>query len=218
MDYCKGFNIDGKRRSDDKLKLCFVTGGIYELLNEMDAIEEAPYAEPAQISAILRRIGNIKNCIFHIFVGSCSDSDRKKLEELEKIYAGFKVFYGMKYNELIFKISGYDYGCFLMTGGKDIPEEESIDNLHYGSSYINSIANRYFDYLDANIPIIGTLPKKQCDYLEKYGVIVKMNLPDLDIEYLKKNRMLYKQNVEKTKDQMLMDNHIQRLIDWFTIL
>lgn len=218
LDYCKGFNIDGKRRPDDKLKLCFVTGGIYELLNEMDAIEDAPYAEPAQISAILRRIGNNKDCIFHIFVGNCSESDRKKLEELEKKYAGFKVFYGMKYNELIFRISGYDYGCFLMTGGKNIPEEESIDNLHYGSSYINSIANRYFDYLDANIPIIGTLPKKQCDYLDEYGVVVKMNLPDLDIEYLKKNKFVYKQNVEKIKDQMLMDNHIQRLIDWFYVL
>lgn len=217
-DYCKGFKIKKTQDPDDRLKLCFVAGGVHALLGEISSSEDTLYRKPAKISAILSRIGNISDCIFHMFVGSCSDSDREKLEELEKKYAGFKIFYGTKYNEMIVRLSGYDYGCLLMTGGKDIPDQESIDNLYYGSAYVNSIANRYFDYLDANIPIIGTVPKQQCDYLEKYGVIVKMNLSDWDIEYLKKNKLIYKQNVEKAKNQLLMDNHIQRLTDWFNIL
>ncbi|MDE7431207.1 MAG: hypothetical protein K2N34_04740 [Lachnospiraceae bacterium] len=218
LDYCKGFDIKETQRSDDRLKFCFVAGNVHALLSEISSIDDTIYREPAKIEAILSRIGNRNDCIFHLFVGRCNDSDREELAELEKKYAGFKFFCGTKYNEMIVRISEYDYGCFFATSGKDIPEQESIDDLYYGSIYLHAIANRYFDYLDANIPIIGILPKKHCDYLEKYGVIVKMNLSDLDIEYLKKNRMTYKQNVEKIKEQLLMDNHIQRLIDWFNIL
>ena len=69
-----------------------------------------------------------------------------------------------------------------MTGRKKIPEQESIDNVYYGSTYINSISNRYLDYLDAGIPIIGTHPRKQCKYLEEYGVIVQMDLSNLNID------------------------------------
>lgn len=217
-DYCKGFEIEKSEKSDDKLKLCFVQGGIYKLLNETPSIDKDTYKEPANLDVILNKIGNISGCTFHLYLGRCSDSDKKKLEELEKEYANFKVFYGVEYNELIYRISGYDYGVFLVTGRKDIPELQSIDNIYYGSIYVNSIANRFLDYLDANIPVIGTLPKKQCEFLEKYGVIVKMDLSNLNIEYLKKNKKLYKKNVEKVKTELLIDNHIQRLVDWFNEL
>lgn len=218
LDYCGRDKIDKNDTCDDKLKICYVQGAIYELLDKTLLPNEGIYVEPARIDTILNKIGNISDCVFHIYIGECSDSDRKKIEELEKKYFNFKAFYAIPHGELILKMSEYDYGCYLLTGGKDIPELESIDNLYFGSTHFNAVANRLFDYLDANIPIITTRPKKQCEYLEKFGVVVKMDISNIDIDYLKKNRKHYKNNVQKAKKELLIDNQIQRLIDFLNNL
>lgn len=215
LDYCMGFEVKKNNKSDNKLKLCFVQGAVYELLNEEAHNENNEYSETASLSTILKKIGNVSDCIFHIFIGNSREEERIKLDKLEKEYSNFKVFYGMKYEKMISAIAEYDYGCSFMTGGKDIPEQESIDNVYYGSTYMNSVANRFFDYLDANIPIIGTLPKKQCEFFERFGLIAKMDISDLDIDYLKENKMFYKENILKAKNELLIDNQIQRLIDLF---
>lgn len=94
----------------------------------------------------------------------------------------------------------------------------TIDDTYYGSAYINSVSNRFFDYLDANIPIIATRPKKLCDYFESFRVIVKMDISNINIEYLKKHRILYKENVKKAKKEFLIDNQIYKLINFFNEL
>ncbi|MBD5476931.1 MAG: hypothetical protein HDR17_13295 [Lachnospiraceae bacterium] len=215
LDYCKGFELDKSIKTDDMLKICFVQGGIYEYLDVNLLKNDGTYIEPARIDTILKKIGNIDGCIFHMFVGFCNASDKDRLRELESEYSNFKVFYGTAHSDLISKISEYDYGCFLMTDGRDIPELESINNISYGSNYINSEGNRFFDYLDAGIPIIATRPKKQCEYFDDLGVLVKMNISNIDIDYLKQNRALYKKNVERAKPEILIDNQITKLIDFF---
>lgn len=223
MDYCKDGKTDNNEKTDNKdnkLKICFVQGAINGNLNNAVLDQngfknDGIYTETARIDTILNRLGNMDDCIFHIFIGECSTDAEKRLKELERKYSNFKFFCGTAHKELISIISGYDYGCFFMTGGKDIPETESIDNMYYGSNYINSEANRYFDYLDAGIPIIATSPKKQCEYLYSLKVLVKMDVSNLDIGYLKKNKTIYKKNVKEAKTELLIDNQIQRMIDFF---
>lgn len=217
LDYCKGFEMetDLDFQSDDVLKICFVQGGIYQLLDQPVLSDDDIYAEPAKLDAILKIFGNRSDCLFHMFIGWCDDNVRQKLDRIEEKYCNIKFFYEVEYHQLIHTISKYDYGSFLMTAGKKIPDQKSIDHVYYGSVYINSIANRFFDYLDAGIPIIGTYPEKQCAYLDQYGVIVKMNTSDLDIDYLKKNKLLYREKVKKANHELRIENHIQRLIDWF---
>ena len=215
LDYCKGFELNEEVKTDDILKICFVQGGIYELLDGQLLENDGVYKEWARIDTILNKIGNVDGCIFHMFIAQCNASDREKLKKLESEYFNFKVFYEVKYDKLISIISEYDYGCFFTTSGKDIPELESFNNINYGSTYINSEANRFYDYLDANIPIIATRPKKQCDYLNKLGVLVKMDISNIDLDYLRENKELYKKNVEKAKPELLIDNQIARLLDFF---
>lgn len=218
LDYCKGIRIEKNYHSDDKLKLCFVLGGIYEYLDASVFVNDGTYVEPARIDTILNRIGKRNDCIFHLFVGRCDDSNRKKLKKLEEEYSNFKVFYGMTYNELLVGISEYDYGCFLMMGGKRIPGMESIDNVYYGSIYINSTTNKFFDYLDAGIPIISTESERLCEYFKRYGVVVEMDISSLNIDYLKKNKIVYREHAKKARAELLIDNHIHKLIDFFNTL
>ena len=109
----------------------------------------------------------------------------------------------------------YDYGCFLFDGEIDIPCSVTVDNKYYGSQYINAVSNRYFDYIDAGIPLIGTRPLKLCNFFNEYGIIVNMDLPNIDIDYLNENKRRYKTNVERVRNKFFVDNQIYRLIDFF---
>lgn len=218
LDYCGGYDVSQYGSSDDRLKICLVLGEIHIFLDKERLKNDGIYVEHARIDTILDKIGNRTDCIFHIFAGRCSNGDRDKLNQLEKQYQNFKVFYGVEHRDLIERITEYDYGCLLSTGGKAIPETESVDNEYYGSTFQNGVLNKYFDYLDAGIPVIATAHKKFCDYLDQFGVLVKMDITTLDIEYLKRNKIAYKENVRAAKTELLMDNQIQRLIDFFESL
>lgn len=212
LDYCSGYKFEDRKPTDDKLRLCLILGNTYGLLDETMYVNGGNYVEYARIDTILKFLGERDDCIFHAFMGDSSEEDRIKFAALEKKYSNFKVFYGTRHNELMKTISKYDYGCFFYTDGEDIPELETVDNFFYGSTHNNAMSNKYFDYLDAGLPIIATRPRKLCDYLDRFGVIVKMNIFDLDIEHLKHNKFLYKKNVESAKKELLIDNQIQRLI------
>lgn len=218
LDYCGGYETGQYDDSDKKLKICFVVWGISNFLDKTILKNEGDYAELARIDMILERIGDRRDCLFHVFIGECNDNDREKLSLLEKQHPNFKVFYDTKHSDLIVRISQYDYGCLLRTDGRRIPEMESIDNVYFGSAFQNGVVNKFFDYIDAGIPVIATGHKKFCDYLDRFGVIVKMNVSNLDVDYLKKNKAFYRKNAEKARAELLMDNQIQKLIDFFESL
>ncbi len=218
LDYCKGYKIENGIVNKEELQFCLVLGNTYGLLDETIYTNDRQYVEYARIDTIVRVIGERDDCIFHAFMGDSSSEDRVKFAALERKYPNFKVFYGTKHNDLIQKISTYDYGCFLYTDGQNIPEFETTDNLFYGSTHNNAMSNKYFDYLDAGLPIIATRPQKLCDYLDRFGVIVKMHVFDLDFDYLKKNKHVYKKRVEIARKELLIDNQIQRLINFFNDL
>ncbi|KAI4450882.1 hypothetical protein C823_005419 [Eubacterium plexicaudatum ASF492] len=215
LDYCGGYRIDKYSRSDKILKICFVVWGISIFLERDILKNDGQYIEHARIDTILDKIGNRNDCIFHVYIGQCDSSDRKKLELLESQYFNFKAFYEIEHNDLITRISEYDYGCLLSTEGKEIPEMVSIDGVYYGSTFQYGVLNKYFDYLDAGIPIIATGHKKFCDYFERLGVLVKMNVSTLDVDYLKEKEKFYRKNVEQVRKTLLIDNQISRLIEFF---
>ncbi len=212
LDYCAGYNIDENLNKDNGLKLCFIVGSIDYFLESRNGRN---YIEEARIEDILKVIGNREDCVFHIFTGTFRKRDKEICDALEKEYPNFKVFYNLEHDKLIKKISGYDYGCYFYTNGKKIPDMETVNNLLYGSAYVNSISNKHFDYIDAEIPIITTAPFKSCEFFAQYGIVVKMDISNLDFEYLKKNKIFYKENVKKAKKELLIDNQIQRMIDFF---
>ena len=53
------------------------------------------------------------------------------------------------------------------------------------------------------------------EYLSPYKIVIKMDLSNLDIDYLKKNRNYYKQEVRKAQKELDINNQIIRLIHFF---
>lgn len=122
---------------------------------------------------------------------------------------------------MICQISTYDYGLCVWTNEK-IPDYPIGAEVLSGGiwtctegSYRYSVANRYFDYIDAELPIITTLPEKLCEYLQQYDVIIRMNSSNLDVDYLRRNREYYKKKAKAAKQELLMSRQIGQLTDMF---
>jgi len=217
LDYCSICEISKNVNNDNILKLCMVVGDITYLLRE-NFDENNTYCDLAKLEHILEKIGNQENCIFHVFVGQCSEKDMKECKALEKKYFNVKFFGTMQHDDMIQKVSEYDFGCLIYNNCALPPDRGIISYLNYGSGYYNSVTNKLFDYISAGIPFIATAPYKLCQFFEQYEVVVKMNISNLDINYLIKNKDVYKEKAQKARVDLQIDNQIQKLIDFFEIL
>ncbi len=194
------------------IKLCAIAGYGDEYVEDRGYANQ--YIEWARIGEILDKIGNREDCIFHFYAGFLSKKNIARCEQYEKDYKNFRFFLATEYNELLQKLRSYDFGCEFWTAGEETSDGTIIGD-YYGSIYRNSIRNGYFDFLGAGLPIITTQAAKLWDYLSEYDIVVKMNLANVDINYLKKYRKHYREEVERAKKVLDIDNQILRLIQFF---
>ena len=169
---------------------------------------------------VLKKIGNRKDCVYRLYVSKISDDGEKIFKSLKEEYVNFEYYIGYSPEQLIESASECDYGCELYMSGR-IPSDEECFEKNYmrlGGVYEVGATNRHFDFLNAGIPIISVGCKRQDDYLKKYGVLIEMDLNQLDIDYLKENRHMYRENVKKAHSELAISGQIDRLIDFFNDL
>jgi hypothetical protein len=213
LDCCNGVPIVNVEFPSQKLRLCCLTGGISEVTYSQNRGELAEFANLDEILGIL---GNREDCEFHCFFGHGSKEQKEIANLYEKKYSNFKAFWETPHDKLINEISTYDYGCFFYTNGR-IPDDMEITTRQgcYGSICKNAASNKFFDYIEAELPIITTFPLQLCAIFDDYGIRVNMNISNIDIAYLIENRAMYKERVKKAKQELSIDNQIQSLIDFF---
>ena len=218
-DYCYDEFIFNESESDTVLKLCCIDS-VAECLNPIDddALSKEGIVRYASICDILDKIGHRDDCEVSLYVSRVSEKNLKELKRLQEEYVNFNFYVGYSPPKLIQSISKYDYGCRLHHSGRMRTDAECIDKGYYYfmGSFEVSATNTHFDYLNAGIPIISTYDgMKQIEYLKKFGVLVDMDLEDLDVEYLKENKNLYRNNVKEAKKYLAISAQIDRLIDFF---
>ncbi len=199
-------------RDSSIIKLCEVCGVGNEYVE--DRTYNTNYMDYARVSEILERIGNRDDCIFHFYAGKLNEQNVKICDSLKEKYRNFNYFVNVEHADLIERLMQYDFGCDFYTGG-DFPSDDIIHGRYTGSIWKNSTRNIFFDYLSAGIPIISTAPQKLIEFLDDYKVVVKMDLKNLDMEYLKKMKERYKEKVIFARKELDINNQISRLIDFF---
>jgi len=128
---------------------------------------------------------------------------------------------GYSPKRMIQNISRCDYGCCLFHSGRLATDEECMKKGYYRLPGIYEVGatNRYFDFFNAGIPVVSSCEcKRQAEYLKQYGVLVDMALEDLDIEYLVKNKDLFRKNVKEAAKYLAISAQIDRLIVFFNSL
>lgn len=215
LDYCSHENrqLDITYDSDsDIIKLCVVVGYGDNYVERR--LYPAQYSVWARIEEILEKIGNRSDCILHFYSGSLNNENIKRCVYFEQQYDNFKFFLGTEHNELLRKLTDYDFGCLLYTDGEE-PLDEDIVEYYKGSYHRNGISNVFFDYIGSGVPVITTFATKMWEYLADYDIVIKMRLSDLDMEFLKQNRTYYKERVKEAAKELDIDNYISRLIGFF---
>lgn len=218
-DYCGGYineTEQSKKEDSEVLKLCSLRGSFTDF-GEKGGVPDG-YERFSTLEEILELIGNRKDCSLHMYMSIFDQKGYQESLKIEEKYSNIKFFWSVDHMEMIERLKEYDYGCRFYNEGEAVPMEQVVkynDMFFFGSNNENAVTNALIDYIDAALPIIVKFPHKQVDFLEQYGVIVKMPTNEFDINFLKEKKSEYKQNAWKARKLLAIDNHIQELIDFF---
>ena len=110
-------------------------------------------------------------------------------------------------------MSQYDYGIFPIKKGFLKHER---DGYYFSRILIYTCINKYFDYLDAGLPIIGSAPVNLTRYFEDKGICLRWSIEKIDFKWLKAHRNELKQKVVSVREKLQIKNHIDELIQFYS--
>lgn len=214
LDYCdfgdsKPLEID---LNSHVLKLCMVNS-VGDTCVE-DRPHQTSYTDWARIGEILAVLGNREDCVFHFYTGRLKEENIERCREYEKRYPNFKLYLNTPRDELIEKLKQYDYGCDLYIEGEWPPDEACIGRRYKGSCWNDGVRNTFFEFINAGLPIVAVAPRKFIDYLQKYDIVVQMDISNMNFDYLREREEYYKKNVETARKELNIDSQISRLIEF----
>lgn len=197
------------------MRLCIIAGCLEQYLIPIsEQNREKGYIQIASLYEILDKIGNNEKVIIHVLAGRGEKEAYEKYDGLKQRYSNFDYYCGFSHKDLIERVSTYDYGCLFMGNGEIPPDDYADTRGYYGVTYRLAVSNKFYDFLDAEIPIITSLNYEQTKMLDKFGVIVDMNMETINIEELLEKRNSYKSNILKAKEYFLMENQIDDWLDF----
>lgn len=217
-DYCYDEFTFQEANRGDVLRLCCIDSNAECLMpvNDDELCRDG-IMRYANINDILKKIGHRDDCIFILYISRVTEKELSILSRIKREYVNFEYYIGYSPQKLIQSMAQCDYGCDIFSFGR-LPSDQECAEKNYerlAGTYTVSATNRFFDYLNAGIPIIGNGHKKLCDYLESLGVLLNIDLEQLDVEYLKAKREFYKEHVKKSQVKLSINSQIGRLIEFF---
>lgn len=214
IDYCNHIrNYNGSNCKDSSvIKLCMGIGKSDGYIDERNY--DTQYTDHARIGEILEKIGNRQDCSLDMYAVALSERNVKRCEEYQKKYKNFHFFIGTNYDDFLIRLREYDFGCELWIDGNE-PPDNIIVGEYSGSNYRDCVRNTFLDFIEAGLPVITTLSSKFWDYLSAYDIVIRMTLDNLNIDYLKRNKKYYQDNVAIARKELDIDNHISELIRFF---
>lgn len=218
-DYCGGY-VDGAERPEKVdsgvLKLCSLRSSFTDF-GEEGGVPDG-YERFSTLDEILELIGNRKDCILHMYMCRFDQKSYEESLKLEEKYNNIKFFWSVDHMEMVERLKEYDYGCRFYNEGEAVPMEQVVkysNMFFFGSNNEYAVTNALIDYVDAALPVIIKFPHKQVDFLEQYGIIVKMPTNEFDFDFLKEHKSKYKKKALEAKKLLAIDDHIRELIDFF---
>lgn len=193
-------NRDVRTVDENKvLELCYV-GGV---------VTNNEYPDSPMCISEMADLCKMNNCHLHVYPSELNNEKYKDYIMMQKTNVFFHFHDPLPYDVLINEISSYDYGVFPM---HDTARLHKDCGYNTGQKYIDAMTNKYFDYLDAGLPIIAVTPEKICNWLAEQGVLIPWTIEEMDFVRLKEHRMKYKKrvpyvrgllNVQKLATQLL---------------
>ncbi len=210
-DYCsnKPLNLvehSFTQEENDEVSLCYIGG----MLQKSQSAEWAD-----NIFECARRCAE-NHCHFHVYPHRWDEVQLKDYIELEKTNDYFHLHHPVSYDELKSELSKYDYGIFPIRKAYVNQGIPFVDGAVYKKEQLlYATGNKYFDYLDAGLPIIAACPQKLMQFLGTKDVVLNWTVEEYDFEEIKNRRRELKKNVVREHYGLQMRQHINELTNLY---
>lgn len=164
----------------------------------------------------LGELCEINKAHLHIYPTSYDEAKLYEFIEMEKKNPYFHLHYPVSATKLASEISQYDYG---VTGAQiDILEHSAKIGSHTREAIIYCWANKLYDYLDAGLPIVTTVPVEQTKIFERDGVLLRKSNEEIDFDELRQKRNEMKRRVIEVREKYRVSNQLPALIEFYDSL
>lgn len=206
-DYCSDENFALlEKEKDEELSICYVGGVITE-----EEYPDCPFGNFLEVADWCEK----NKCHLHIYPSVWDENRYRRYIKKDKTDLYFHFHKTMQYDKLLTEISKYDYGINPTTDNVWECESSGYNTI---SKYVYAATNKYFDYIDAGLPIIAAIPQKFAQYLEEQGVLINWTNGQYDYDYLLNNKNAMKEKALELKENLRISNHIGELLDFYDTL
>lgn len=213
LDYCWNNNPPEKRFKTDKEELCIVYGGRLLPCRSNNLLSRIEWDG---LSSWVETTKQYQAKMVVIASNIIDKNEFKEFSRLAKNNPNFILKGKMDLNTLIEYESKMDYGTDTFELARD--QKNNFKNFNFAAREKYCATNKYFDYIDAGIPIICGRPQEMLGrYLEKYGIVFRCTLEELPerMDELKQKRNGYAVNVAKARKALSIEKQIPRLIHFY---
>lgn len=202
LDGCAGTQVDRSKKKLHGLHLCYV-GGVY--VGRQSGI----YSHNNELLMLIERCEK-EHVHLHIYPSRKNREIYAAYISMSKNMKYFHFHASLPYSQLIEQISQYDYGIDIALK----PYEETTET-YTAAAYRYDSGNKYFDYLDAELPLIAPCTEMLAEELEKRGVCIRENLLMVDFNDLNAKKARFREAVIQAKADLYMGKSIVKLIDLY---
>lgn len=218
MDYCwnKYFYAHKAKKRDDALQIVY--GGRILSPQSEDILGRTEWEALYFIAESLKQKKG-----FLTVIPSELNATHRDFVKLAEENEFFKLKQPLKFRDLIKFESNMDYGIDCLEFQYKMEEYEKVFTgvTDYRAKAKYYATNKFFDYLDAGIPIIyGRKNEIFGRCFARYGAAIPCAVEDMPnmLDELKAKRNQYAENVKVARETLAIDNQIGRLIEFYKSL
>lgn len=191
-------------KKEDELSICYAGG-----ITTEEEGPECPHACFLELAAICEE----NKCHLHVYPSVWREKEFAIYVQYEKQHKYFHIHKPVEFSKLYKELGQYDYGIHPM---KKTYQDKAYNQQNYTTDkFIYAATNKYFDYISTGLPMIGAVPVKQTQDLEKTGIILRWTIEELDFDELRRRRKELRDNLLENRAYWMIQNHISDLTDYY---
>lgn len=204
FDYCSDKESRKScQHKSETLSLCYAGGVITE--------KDYPDASFACWKELAQKCMEAQ-CHLHIYPLYWHEERYADYIMIEKRNPFFHFHHPVPNRLLCAELSQYDYGIHPVRA--DFLQKE-VNGYNKKEKLIYGVTNKFFDYIDAGIPIIAASPTLFVKYFERIGGLIPWTIEEYNFEELRKNKTKYKKRAEAAFAELQIKHHIHKLISFY---
>lgn len=205
LDGCEEKKWRKKHTNPNELHLCYVGGIAME--------EEWPNSAQACFVETAKKCEENK-CHLHVYPSVWDENRWNKFLLMDKSMSYFHFHKPVNSGDLVEEISKYDYGIFPL---RKVLRDKGEYGYNTKEKYKYTAANKFFDYIDAGLPIIAASPELLMEEFKRENIVYTWTIDEYDYELLRKTKREMKEQVCNVRKKWSMCNLVDSLIELYDI-